>query len=322
VKNILLHIIFITFISLSLSGFSQEKSVKGYEINGDYIVFTFDKRDYESGTNHKNQERLDFDDFDIKNVVVAGNFNNWSRKKWKMKKVDDNIYQLKKKITDFDEDYNWEFKFVINNSFWAEPSENAANITSAKTWYGERLNTYNFRILPTQITENGNANFFLQGFEDVKEVILSGSFNRWNEHLYKMIKTNNGWKLNLQLKPDAYQYRFIVDGKWMEDPGNNKRIENEFNEYNSVLEIYKEVTFILNDYENAEKIILTGSFNDWSEDSYSMSKTTNGWIFKTNLAGGKHHYKFIVDGNWHLDPNNPIIEHDGNGNINSVKMVK
>ena len=321
-KNKLLHIIFIIFISISFSGFSQEKTIKGYKINGDYIVFTFDKRDYESGTNHKNQERLDFNDFNIKNVVVAGNFNNWSRKKWKMEKVDENLYQLKKKITDFDDDYNWEFKFVINNSFWAEPSENATNITSAKTRYGNRLNTYNFRILPTQITEDGNANFFLNGFKDANEVILSGSFNRWNEDLYKMVKTNTGWKLNLQLKPETYQYRFIVDGKWMEDPDNNKRIENEFNEFNSVLEIYKEVTFILDNYKNAEKIVLSGSFNNWSEDKFKMKKTANGWIFTTNLAGGKHHYKFIVDGNWCLDPNNSIKEYDESGNINSVKMVK
>lgn len=321
-KNRILHIVLILFMSFSFFGFSQDNPIKGYKINGDYIIFTFDKRDYESGTHHKTEEKLDFDDFDIEKVVVAGNFNNWSRKKWKMQKVDENMYQLKKKISHFDEDFNWEFKFVVNNNFWAEPSENTTNISLAKNWYGAKLGTYNLRILPAYISENGNAKFLLKGFENAEKVILSGSFNRWDEQLYKMQKTENGWMLNLQLIPNYYEYKFIVDGNWIEDPNNPEKAINEFDEYNSVINIKKEVTFILEDFKNAEQIILAGSFNNWSETDYKMTKTANGWKFTTKLSGGKHHYKFIVDGNWELDPNNSVREYDGNGNINSVKMVK
>jgi hypothetical protein len=322
VKTKKIHIILFLFVMSSFYGFSQEKPIQGYKIDGNYIIFTFDKRQYEVGTNDKNQQRIDFEDFNIKSVVLSGNFNNWSKKKWKMTKIDENIYQLKKKITDFNDDYNWEFKFVVNNSFWAEPKENIVNITPAKTWYGSRLNSFNLRIIPAYIFKNGNAKFFLKGYENAKKVILSGSFNRWDEHLYKMIKTKNGWKLNLQLNPNSYQYRFIVDGNWMEDPSNINRVPNEFDEYNSVINIEKEVTFFLNDFKNAKKVILAGSFNNWSENQFQMKKTENGWIYKTTLTGGKHHYKFIIDGNWKLDPNNSVKEYDGKGNINSVKMVK
>lgn len=307
---------------IPLFGFSQETPIKGYKIDGDYIIFTFDKRDYNNATNHKTEERLDFEDFDIEKVVVAGNFNNWSRKRWKMYKVDENLYQLKKKVADFDDDFNWEFKFVINNNFWAEPAENAVNKTPAKSWFGKDLNSYNLRILPAYISENGNAKFLLKDYKEAQNVVLSGSFNRWNEHLYKMIKTENGWKLNLQLPPNYYQYKFIVDGTWIEDPHNPNKIENEFNEYNSLLNIKKEVTFLLDHFKNASEIILAGSFNNWNEEDYKMTKTKNGWKFTTNLSGGKHHYKFIVDKKWELDPANPVKEYDGNGHINSVKMVK
>jgi hypothetical protein len=307
---------------ITFFGFSQEKPIKGYHIEGDFIIFTFDKRDYETGTHHKTEKKLDFDDFDIKNVVVAGNFNNWSRRKWKMEKVDQYIYQLKKRIIDFDENFNWEFKFIVNNKVWAEPSENITNITPAKNWYGFSLNTYNLKILPAKISKKGNAEFYLDGYKNADNVVLSGSFNRWDEHLYKMKKTDNGWKLTLQLVPDNYQYRFIVDGNWIEDPNNSYKIENEFNEYNSVIDIQEEVTFLLEYFKDAKQIILAGSFNNWNEEDYKMIKTEYGWKFTTNLSGGKHHYKFIVDGNWELDPNNPVKEHDGNGNINSVKMVK
>ena len=317
------NIIFILILLFSLDILSQEKSIKGYKIDGDYIVFTFDKRDYESGTDHNSNERLDFDDFDIKNVVVAGNFNKWSRKKWKMVKVDSNIYQLRKKISDFDDDFNWEFKFVVNNNYWAEPSKEVINKTLSKTWYGMPLrNTYNLKVLPAIISEDGNAKFALEGFKDAKEVILSGSFNKWDEHLYKMKKTKTGWKLNLQLRPNLYEYKFIVDGKWIEDPANTNKKPNEFDEYNSVIDIKKEVTFLLENYKDADTVILAGSFNNWSETAYKMRKTKNGWIYTINLPGGKHHYKFIVDGDWKLDPHNSIKEYDGNGHINSVKMVK
>jgi len=315
-----LHIIFIfCFIT---TAFSQNNAVKGYKIEGDYIVFTFDKRDYEKATLDKNDTILDFSDFDIKKVVVAGNFNNWSRKKWVMKKVDDNIYQLKKKLSDFNEDFNWEFKFVVNNKLWAEPTENTPNKIVAKTPYALLLNSYNLKIMPTQIAEDGNTTFNLEGFKDTKEVILSGSFNKWNEYLYKMIKTKNGWKLTLQLPPNYYEYKFIVDGKWIEDPKNPNKTLNEFNQYNSFIDIKKEVTFLLEDFKNAKEVILAGSFNNWSETDYVMTKTKKGWIFKTKLSGGKYHYKFIVDGQWKLDPNNPIKEYDWDGHINSVKMVK
>lgn len=310
------------FFLISFITFSQEKIIKGYKIDGEYIIFTFDKRDYETGTDHKSNRRLDFDDFNIKNVVVAGNFNNWSLKKWKMKRIDRNIYQLKKKITDFDDNFNWEFKFVVNNSLWAEPSKNITNITPVKNWHGQRLNTYNLKILPSQISENGNAIFFLEGFKNAKKVILSGSFNKWDEHFYKMTKTKNGWKLNLQLAPNYYEYKFIVDGNWIIDPKNPNKSLNEFDEYNSFINLKKVVTFYLEHFKNAKKIILAGSFNNWNEEDYKMIKTKNGWKYTTKLSGGKHHYKFIVDGQWKLDPDNSIKEYDENGHINSVKMVK
>lgn len=43
-----------------------------------------------------------------------------------------------------------------------------------------------------------------------------------------------------------------------------------------------------------------------------MIKTDKGWEFKTQLSKGKYHYKFIVDGNWKLDPKNSIKEFYGN----------
>ena len=137
-----------------------------------------------------------------------------------------------------------------------------------------------------------------------------------------MIKVDDGWELTLQINPGEYQYRFIVDGNWMEDPNNPNKTPNEFGEYNSVLDIKKEITFFLYDHADAQNVILSGSFNNWNEHDLKMTKTEEGWTYTIPLSGGKHHYKFIVDGNWMLDPENPVKEYDQSSHINSVYMVR
>jgi hypothetical protein len=218
-RKIIKHSISFLLVFIAINTFAQNNKVKGYRIDGDEIVFSFDKRDYKTVTKDDDGLKTDFNDIDINNVVVSGEFNNWSLNKWRMIKLNENQYELRKKIEDFTDEFSWEFKFVINNRYWAEPSKEAANITEA-TKYGINLNVYNLNFTTAYINKNGNAKFKLKGFKNADKVILSGTFNRWNEKYFKMIKTEDGWELALQLKPGEYEYKFIVDGKWMEDPTN------------------------------------------------------------------------------------------------------
>ena len=53
----------------------------------------------------------------------------------------------------------------------------------------------------------------------------------------------------------------------------------------------------------AREVLLTGSFNQWSENSDPMRRDKTGtWKKVKMLPQGKHQYKFIVDGSWMLDP--------------------
>lgn len=321
-KKTTLHIIYFIIAFVSFNAFSQKDEFKGYKIEGDSVVFTFDARDYKKFTQEYTGQIHDFQDLDIENVVVSGEFNKWSVDHWKMKQVDTYTYELIKSISDFTDEFSWEFKFVINNSFWAEPSKNDPN-TAKATKNGRRIRgVYNLKMYTAFPSDKGNANFKLKGFKDAKEVILAGSFNKWNETLFKMNKTVTGWELTLQMKSDVYQYRYIVDGKWMEDPDNPYKTKNEFSEYNSVINIKEYTAFKLRGYTDATKVILAGSFNNWNEDEFIMRKMDYGWKYVIPLSGGKHHYKFIVDGEWITDPNNSVKEHDGEGHVNSVCMVK
>ncbi|MGC1205194.1 MAG: hypothetical protein WA839_09950 [Flavobacteriaceae bacterium] len=321
-KPLISHIIFLLFIFTGFNSFAQKNGFKGYKIEKDTVVFTFDAREYSKFTREYTGQTLDFNDFNIENVVVSGEFNLWCRDNWKMKQVDEFTYELRKNITDFTDEFSWEFKFVINNTFWAEPSKNDPNATKAIK-NGRRIQgVYNLKMYTAYPDKNGNASFKLKGYEDAKKVILAGSFNKWDEHLFEMKKTDDGWELTLQMKPDIYQYRFIVDGQWMEDPDNNNKTRNEYSEYNSVINIKEYTTFKLRGYTDAKKVILAGSFNNWNEQDFVMRKMDYGWKYVVPLSGGKHHYKFIVDGEWINDPNNTVKEHDGKGHVNSVCMVK
>lgn len=81
------------------------------------------------------------------------------------------------------------------------------------------------------------------------------------------------------------------------------------------------VTFRLRGYSDANIVALAGSFNNWNQSNTLFARQGNEWVCRIKLEPGKYFYKFIVDGDWMADPDNPVTEDDGNGNINSVLMV-
>ena len=81
------------------------------------------------------------------------------------------------------------------------------------------------------------------------------------------------------------------------------------------------VEFRLKGFANAKQVTVAGSFNDWSPSSTKLKKVGDEWIVQTVAEPGKHMYKFIVDGNWILDPANKETGNE-NGHVNSVIVVK
>jgi CubicO group peptidase (beta-lactamase class C family) len=80
-------------------------------------------------------------------------------------------------------------------------------------------------------------------------------------------------------------------------------------------------TFRLKGYADAKIVNLAGTFNDWKPSTIVCGKENAEWICRVELKPGKYLYKFIVDGNWIIDPANSTTEADGQGNTNSV-LVK
>jgi hypothetical protein len=67
-------------------------------------------------------------------------------------------------------------------------------------------------------------------------VHVAGTFNGWRAHDQPLKNTGAGkWVVRLMLRSGQYEYRFIVDGRWSEDPRAGQRAANPYGGFNSVL---------------------------------------------------------------------------------------
>jgi 1,4-alpha-glucan branching enzyme len=68
---------------------------------------------------------------------------------------------------------------------------------------------------------------------DAQKVYLAGNFNNWDTRANLMKKDKKGiWKTIVSLKPGRYEYRFLVDGNWENDPSCCDCVPNEFGTQN------------------------------------------------------------------------------------------
>ncbi len=66
-----------------------------------------------------------------------------------------------------------------------------------------------------------------------KSVLITGNFNQWNLSAHPLKQDKKGvWKISLPLGSGRYEYRFLVDGQWQNDPNCSSFIENPFGTLN------------------------------------------------------------------------------------------
>ncbi|HNO29334.1 MAG TPA: glycogen-binding domain-containing protein [Chitinophagales bacterium] len=235
-------------------------------------------------------------------VYLSGNFNDWSTGGTPMTKTDSGwMYSMKL------EPGKYFYKFIIDGN-WIHDVNNALRESDGHDGFNSAYYVNNTVIR-------------LKGFTDKKDIIFTGSFNNWNEHELHMIKTAGGWELPMFLKEGTYTYKFIADGEWMLDPSNEIARPDGNGNVNSVMSVGDTTFFVLNGFEDAKIVILTGSFNNWNTGELIMQKTSGGWQIPYVLAAGNYTYKYIVDGTWITDPSNPITSGQGD-EINSVRTIK
>jgi chromosome partitioning protein len=105
--------------------------------------------------------------------------------------------------------------------------------------YAERPEPATITPLGPQTVKNG-IKFSIKA-TGAKNVQVAGDFNNWNPKKGVLLDTEGQgiWSKVLPLEPGTYQYRFVVDGQWLEDPQNPDKLESPFGGMNSVIKYRK-----------------------------------------------------------------------------------
>ncbi len=71
--------------------------------------------------------------------------------------------------------------------------------------------------------------------QDFQNVKLAGNFTNWDQGAIVMTKGLTGeWKAQASLEPGEYEYKFMADGSWLNDPKAEKKVGNSLGSENSV----------------------------------------------------------------------------------------
>ncbi len=81
----------------------------------------------------------------------------------------------------------------------------------------------------------GNKRQFVYHNPEASQVLLAGGFTGWEQHAIPMKRAPSGeWRATVTLSPGRHEYRFIVDGQWVEDQQCEERALNPYGTTNSV----------------------------------------------------------------------------------------
>lgn len=175
-----------------------------------------------------------------------------------------------------------------------------------------------------------------------KTVSVVGVFNEWDPAAHPMTRREDDgwWYIELDFFPQNYGYKFYVDGGWITDPLNPRTyMDSNRNTDNSITHATNRligarpprapsradalipVEFVYHD-RGARAVAVAGEFNGWNTSALRMEAKRAGiWSTVTHLAPGTYGYKFVVDGNWTMDPSNTLTKVVGNV-TNSMIIVE
>jgi len=120
--------------------------------------------------------------------------------------------------------------FAATYTAGRSPTNGATSTASPKS-NGER------KFSPQPQPELKKTEFFLEAPSAVS-VKLAAEFTEWEKFPLDMMKYDDGvWCIFVPLPPGSYCYRFIVDGKWCDDPHANQHEPNPFGTTNAVVEV-------------------------------------------------------------------------------------
>jgi hypothetical protein len=235
-------------------------------------------------------------------VLLAASFTNWQHAPLKMTRTDSGWIS----VVHLGPGKYW-YKFIVNGNWMTDPD----NLLTEADLHGNVNSVY----------YKPNTTFSLPRYTSAKDAFLTGSFNAWNPGELPMQRTPTGWTIEIYLAEGTYAYKFIVDGRWIEDPANPNRLPDGHRGFNSVFRLGQPHLFTLKGYTSATNVVLAGTFNNWQTNEWHMRRTPTGWELPYTLGPGNYQYRFIVDGKWIDDPDNPLFVYNRKQHVANAYLI-
>lgn len=68
-------------------------------------------------------------------------------------------------------------------------------------------------------------------------VAVAGSFCGWDDPVQLEKDDSGRWRTTVMLPTGDYEYRFLVDGEWRDDPACSEKTPNQFGSENCILHV-------------------------------------------------------------------------------------
>ncbi|MGM0441584.1 MAG: glycogen-binding domain-containing protein [Elusimicrobiota bacterium] len=108
----------------------------------------------------------------------------------------------------------------------AEPTEEVSKATDAEKESSQK---------DWPLIKDGTVVFYFERSQ-TENVAVAGDFSNWNRVPLEEVE-DGIFKKEISVDPGRYQYKLIVDGNWVTDPENSKKISDGRGGKNSLLEV-------------------------------------------------------------------------------------
>jgi len=211
--------------------------------------------------------------------------------------------------------------------------EGLAQLISIINLIRDRLNhEVNFKVLVTnfdsrlrhsfKILERIKTNFHNRLFSNIIHVnVKLKEAQNQGVHIFAYDKYCRGAKdyfslareiITRETKPPA------ATGRELQRPSLEKKMKEILSERLPALTQVSFAVFA----PQAKEVYLAGDFNGWKlDDASRMSQENGAWSRRLSLKSGRYRYRFVVDGSWIEDTNNPLKEVNPYGSMDSLIEV-
>ena len=180
----------------------------------------------------------------VQSVYLAGSFNGWAPDAQAMTDPEaDGTYEVVVPLTPGQHTY----KFVVDGEWMADPG----NPNTEEDGFGGNNSVLTvksgagaFKAADTPAAGAPavgmrTVKFAYDAGKSATDVFLAGTFNDWNDSKQRMSDADGDgvFETTMLMQPGSYQYKFVADGQWKQDPTNPAGVDDGFGGQNSVLEV-------------------------------------------------------------------------------------